>query len=330
MELLSIVVPVYNVKDYIDRCVESLVNQNYSDIEIILVDDGSGDGSSGLCDEWASKDSRIKVIHKANGGVSEARLDGIRSSSGKYIGFVDSDDSVDLNMFEKLMSNVSGYNADISHCGYKLIRNNDIKYFYNTGKLVVQNRRQGVCDLLQGKFIEPGLGNKVYKRELFDCIINGRVNMDSAIKNNEDLLMNYFLFKGAEKSVYEDFCPYNYFVREGSASKGSKNIHTIEDPVKASKIIFEDSCSSGENVKAAAELYAVKMINSASSLSGSEDGSVSQSIQKVRNALKLEIKNREFYKNIGIKLKLQSFCVAYFIKLYVLIHGIYKSLKGEK
>ena len=91
-DLISIIIPIYKVEKFLDRCVESVVNQTYSNLEIILVDDGSPDNCPYMCDEWAEKDSRIKVIHKLNGGLSDARNEGLKSSTGKYVGFVDSDD----------------------------------------------------------------------------------------------------------------------------------------------------------------------------------------------------------------------------------------------
>ena len=101
--MLSIIVPVYNVEKYIGKCIESIVNQTYKDLEIILVDDGSTDNSGKICDEWARKDKRIKVIHKKNGGLSDARNAGLDICTGDYIGFVDSDDYIELNMYEDLL-----------------------------------------------------------------------------------------------------------------------------------------------------------------------------------------------------------------------------------
>ena len=98
--LVSIIVPIYKVEEYLDECVESIINQTYSNIEIILVDDGSPDRCPQLCDEWAKKDNRIKVIHKENGGVSSARNAGITLSKGEWIWFVDSDDTAQINALE--------------------------------------------------------------------------------------------------------------------------------------------------------------------------------------------------------------------------------------
>lgn len=101
-DLISLIVPVYNVEKYLDKCLETITNQTYSNMEIILIDDGSTDLSGKKCDEWEKKDSRVRVIHKKNGGLSSARNAGIDVAKGKYISFIDSDDYIELNMIEIL------------------------------------------------------------------------------------------------------------------------------------------------------------------------------------------------------------------------------------
>ena len=103
MKIISIIVPVYNVVQYLDQCVSSLVHQSYSAIEILLIDDGSSDGSAEICDEWSKKDSRVRVFHTENRGVAHARNIGLTHAKGNYIGFVDSDDWVDIDMYETMM-----------------------------------------------------------------------------------------------------------------------------------------------------------------------------------------------------------------------------------
>ena len=121
MATISIIVPVYNVEKYLERCVKSIQNQTYSDLEIILVDDGSPDSSGALCDQYAKEDKRIKVIHKKNGGLSEARNYGIEAATGSYIMFIDSDDWIDLDMAEMLCKLSNKYDADIVECSWRNI-----------------------------------------------------------------------------------------------------------------------------------------------------------------------------------------------------------------
>ena len=120
-QLISVIVAVYNVEKYLDKCVESIVNQTYHELEIILVDDGSKDNSGKICDEWAEKDSRIHVIHKQNGGLSDARNYGLKASNGEWICFVDGDDYISLNMYEKLYKN--RLKQGITVCGYYVVKN---------------------------------------------------------------------------------------------------------------------------------------------------------------------------------------------------------------
>ena len=110
--LVSIIVPVYNVEKYLERCIQSLVRQTLNDIEIILVDDGSSDSSGLLCDKFAERDRRIQVVHKENGGLSSARNAGLEIASGRYVGFVDSDDDVELDMYERMSATAEKYQVD--------------------------------------------------------------------------------------------------------------------------------------------------------------------------------------------------------------------------
>ena len=120
-DLISIIIPVYNAKLYIERCIQSICNQTYSKIEIILVDDGSTDGSSDICDQIERKDQRIKVIHCKNGGAASARNRGLDLAQGEYIMFVDSDDYIDLQLCQVLLDNLKRYHAECCICGYQII-----------------------------------------------------------------------------------------------------------------------------------------------------------------------------------------------------------------
>jgi len=120
-EQISIVVPVYNVEQYLEKCVNSIINQTYKNLEIILIDDGATDSSGKLCDELAKIDNRIKVYHKENGGLSDARNYGVERATGDYIGFVDSDDCIDSEMYEKLYEAIRKENVDVAECNLKII-----------------------------------------------------------------------------------------------------------------------------------------------------------------------------------------------------------------
>ena len=166
--LISIVVPAYNIAPYIVRCVKSIQGQTYSNIEIILVENGSTDGTSEIVDTFFSGDRRVIVIHERSQGVTHARLTGVKVASGEWIGFVDGDDYIEPDMFERLLFNARLYQARISHCGYQMIfEDGRTRFFYNTGRLVRQDRLTGLRDLLSGPFIEPGLCYKLFHYSLF-------------------------------------------------------------------------------------------------------------------------------------------------------------------
>lgn len=207
--LISVIVPAYNVEKWLSRCLDSILNQTYKNIEIVVIDDGSKDNTKSLIDEYSHKYKNIISVYQENQGVSYARVNGIKKANGEWIGFIDSDDEIELDMYEMLLKNALRYQADISHCGYQMVFENKINYFYNTGHIVIQDNLTGLKDLLEGKFIEPGLCNKLFHKKLFKDLLDNDV-MDLSIKINEDLLRNYYLFKESHLSVFEDQCKYTY------------------------------------------------------------------------------------------------------------------------
>ncbi len=153
MPLVSIIVPVYRVEPYLDRCVESLVGQTLEDIEIILVDDGSPDNCPAMCDAWAQRDSRVKVIHKQNGGLSSARNVALKICSGEYIGFVDSDDYVEHSMFEELYHSAVQYGSEIAICAhYQVLGESAIEHLLPHTKQVYEKEE------IEEHFIFPLIG----------------------------------------------------------------------------------------------------------------------------------------------------------------------------
>ena len=193
IDKISIIIPAYNVGSLIERTIQSICNQTYQNLEIIIVDDGSTDNTPSIIDELAKKDERIKVIHKQNGGVTSARLCGIENATGEYIGFCDGDDLVEPEMYEVLLQNAKKYNADISHCGYQMVFPSRIDLYYGTERLVEQDTVTGLNDLLSGAFVEPGLCNKLYNKSLLQSLLQSG-EMDLSIIHLEDLLMIYYLF----------------------------------------------------------------------------------------------------------------------------------------
>lgn len=213
--LISVIVPVYNAKDYLEKCVDSLLKQTYSNIEIILVDDGSKDGSSELCEKLKKKDNRILVIHQKNQGVSAARNVGIKASRGDYVGFVDSDDYIEKDMLSTLYNNAISSCADISICGYRAINEKEIKDSekkdeYNKNIVVSED-----IDLFYKMIVKEFKGfmcNKLFSRNIID-----EMKFDCNIKVCEDLLAIIEVSKSIKKFCYENTVLYNYIMRESSA-----------------------------------------------------------------------------------------------------------------
>ena len=236
--LVSVVVPAYNNAPWLPRCLDSLLSQTHRNLEILVVDDGSTDDTRQVLQEYTSRDPRVVAIHKANGGVTSARLRGVSAAHGEWIGFVDADDEAHPQMYARLLENAREYGAQISHCGYQVIHpDGRVEYLHNTKVLRPQDNTTGLRDLLEDKLVEPGLCSKLFRRELFRGL---EEKMDLTIRNNEDLLMNYYLFSAAKASVFEDVCYYHYLIRKGSASRRKLNEHMIFNPIRVREIIMED------------------------------------------------------------------------------------------
>ncbi len=163
---ISVIVPVYQVEPYLGQCLDSLVAQTYQNMEFILVDDGSPDGCPAICDGYAAKDGRVKVIHQTNGGVSAARNAGLAAATGEWIGWVDGDDWVEADMYEYLLKNALERNADVAVCG-RLERYPDREVFWGWDTLQVWDQEQVIAQLLEDRALRNYLCDKLWKRELF-------------------------------------------------------------------------------------------------------------------------------------------------------------------
>lgn len=320
-ELISIVVPAFNIEKYIERCIKSILAQTYSFIEVIVVDDGSVDNTAAIIDYIAEHDNRVKVVHKQNGGVSCARMDGIRKAAGEWIGFVDGDDFIEPNMFERLLQNALAYQADISHCGYQMIfPDGHADYYYNTGCVEKQDKITALQELLSGEKIEPGLWNKLFHKRLFRSLLQKEALLEN-IEINEDLLMNYWLFKAADSVIYEDICPYHYILRKGSAATSKKKNH-ITDLLNVINIIKNDLDRNRLLYPIVYSRYMRILIGVSTQNQWKEEG------RKARERLKEEIRCRELSNCNSKKLQLMALGTAYVLPVYRIIRKIYDILTG--
>lgn len=323
-DLISIIVPMFNLEKELPRCLDSILAQSYQSIEIIVVDDGSSDGSAEIMRQYAEKDSRIKPVFQENGGVTSARLHGVREASGQWIGFVDGDDEIESDMYERLLKNAETYHADISHCGYQMCFDDGrVHYFHNTGILAQQDRITALKELLSGSRIEPGLCNKLFHKTLFRSLLHGEaVPLD--IKINEDLLMNYRLFSAAKQTVFEDWCPYHYIVRSTSASRAKLNPHKIYDPIKVKEIIRQSAPT--ELYDAAQQAYISTCINMYHTLL-MEGAEYKDDLRKVHELL---IKEAGGFSLLGRKRQLMANMIAYMPLMYRPIYAVYNRLFQKK
>ena len=191
-ELISIIVPCYNSEKYLERCVYSLINQTIKNIEIILINDGSTDKTGELCEYYANLDKRIKVIHKKNEGVAYARNTGIDFATGKYIGFVDSDDFVELDMYEILYSAMISNDADISQCSYNRVEGKKIIPINKTQNNIILNNEDGMKNVIDATIFFPAVWNKLYKRNIIKTYFR-------SFRLCEDRIFNIETFINAKK-----------------------------------------------------------------------------------------------------------------------------------
>ena len=221
--LISIIVPIYNMQDYLEKCVKSIQQQTYKNIEIILVNDGSTDSSKEICEKLKNEDSRIKIINKDNGGLSSAKNAGINAATGDYIGFVDSDDHIEKNMYEFLYNLIIRNDADISICGRYIELENGKIYQKQKSKTLVMDTLQALIVLNSYRDFDMASWDKLYKKELFD-------NIKFPIgKLCEDFFTTYQLFDKCKTIVYSSEPKYYYFQRNNSISRNKKiNFFSLE------------------------------------------------------------------------------------------------------
>jgi glycosyltransferase involved in cell wall biosynthesis len=221
-ELISVIVPVYNVEPYLDRCIGSIVNQTYKNLEIILVDDGSTDDSGKICDQWKEKDSRIKVIHKKNGGLSDARNTGMKQMTGKYVAFVDSDDWIEVSMYERMIKMIKKSHADICECGFQRKSSEKEKTIQATEQKKIIMDKKAALEAVVTQKIEPVVWNKLYKRVKIENI------MFQVGKYNEDEFWTYLAVDKIQKMIQIPDVLYNYFQRADSIINTSYSLKRLD------------------------------------------------------------------------------------------------------
>lgn len=214
--LISIIVPIYKVEKVLDRCIRSIVCQTYSDLEIILVNDGSPDNCPDICDRWEKKDSRIKVIHKENGGLSDARNAGLEFANGEFIGFVDSDDWIAPEMYERLLNSMIQNNSDIAACSVEMVwENNSQSRMLTQQKNCVLNRKEAQLELLIESKLKDPVWYKLYRKSVIEGMFFEKG------KYHEDVFWSYRAIGNANSVSIIDYIGYYYWQR-GESIMGEK------------------------------------------------------------------------------------------------------------
>ncbi len=234
---ISVIIPVYKVEPYLDRCVQSIVDQTYKNLEIILVDDGSPDNCPAMCDAWAQRDGRIKVIHKANGGLSDARNAGMATATGEYIAFVDSDDWIAPEMLERLLYTIDQDRSDIAGCTVKMVWDDDTPDELLTVQTnYVLDRHEAQAALLEEKLLKQPVWYKLYRSGIIKDIPFEKG------KYHEDVFWSYQAVGAAERVSVIDYVGYYYTQRSDSImgeGYSLKRLDAIEAYEKRYKYISE-------------------------------------------------------------------------------------------
>ena len=315
--MISIIVPVYNTEKYLKRCINSIINQTYKNIELILVDDGSLDNSGKICDEYAKKDNRIKVIHKTNGGMSSARNCGLDIATGNYIAFVDSDDYIALNMLETMRLYIVDNEVDMAVCGFTRLTEN--KILSEQGKNVISGvysaenlfesetaHIDGVKDRVS--LYTESLWNKLYKKKIFHDL---RLKVG---KNHEDFYIMHHIISRCKKVYLSNDVFYFYWYNTNSVSAVKYNITRL-DAVEAHLDRIDLLEKIGIHNRIGFYLYsAINILTMGSKLLDKRDKLVKSRIKELRKGIILSYKKH--YKKMCTKYRVCAMMFKYSFSIY--------------
>ena len=319
--LISVIVPVYKVEPYLDRCVQSIVNQTYKNLEIILVDDGSPDNSPAMCDAWAEKDSRIRVIHKENGGVSSARNAGLDAATGGYITFVDADDWIESDMLEFLLHNMFEFKVDISGCTFsKDFSNGETSYVNLNFSESISLRRNVMDDYFQvNTFFYAVVTAKLYK---FSMIENTR--FDASLSSGEDEWFNYLMCQSGCSAIASTKSMYHYVMTDNSITRSKlRGGQNWIDNVKMRVRVFDDQDISSKHRQIAGTRLIISILAAVyrfacwNMIRSDAMKQLVQIVKVYKHQLK-QIKLTSKYKIVWHLFEMCPICASYLLRLYCL------------
>lgn len=310
---------MYNCEKYIESCIKSILEQDYSTLELILVDDGSTDTSGKLCDKYAIQDQRIKVLHGKNLGASAARNRGMQIASGEWYSFVDADDFLDKDMYSTLIAIQKRTDAEIVQCGYRRIENGLEVYSTNSGEQYIQNTEEAVKCLIEGKLFSNALWTKLFNKKVVD-----NISFAEDLKINEDILFNFQAFMQAKKIAYEANAKYNYIVHKSSACFTVEDEKKLMDVCTVSKYILMN-LEDRETIRIARIRYIQMLILYFRFLYKTNKSS--EKVTRVKKLIGMQASNQD----IGnIKVILSAKLIHICPGLYCLVHDLYSRLRKPK
>ena len=319
--LVSIIIPVYNVEKYIEKCIDSIINQTYKNLEIILVDDGSPDGCPEICDKYALQDSRIKAIHKKNGGLSDARNAGLDIMKGEWVIFIDSDDFVSPYHVENLYYLVKKFNTNIAITSFECFYNENKKFIYKkitNEKVLIHTSKEAIENMFYNKFYKFYAWGKIYHKELFHNIRfpKGKIY--------EDLSTIPLILLNIDKVAFCDMKDYFYLQRKDS----------ITGKIKEENFMIFDILSdlndkfSDKDIKTA--LLCSNAINSLIFINKLDNIENVNNKKYLKNNVVSNIKTILLNKNFPLKVKIASLILYVFgTKTYLLTYSFFNLVKNK-
>lgn len=299
---ISVIVPVYNVKEYLEECINSILAQDYENYEVILVDDGSNDSSEKICDSYSNIE-KIKIYHKKNGGLSDARNFGLKMATGKYICFIDSDDVISKSYLSSMMYNINKYNVKIASCGMAKIRGQKIiKYNFDNIKMKYDLESAIIFMNIIGYF-NVSVCNKLFDRTLFN-------NLFFPVgKQSEDWFILYKLIEASGNLYYDSTPKYFYRERINSITR-SRNVNT--DAILAAREVYFHYEKNKKIVKYAGQSYAFAVIGVYNNFLRQEEY---EKCKKIRENF-IQENNKITLKRISFTRKIQLVLFLYLIGPY--------------
>ena len=319
-ELISVIVPIYNVEEYLPNCIESILRQTYKHLEIVLVDDGSPDRCGEICEEYAKKDDRIRVIHKENGGLSDARNKGMSIATGKYFTFIDSDDYISEDYVEYLYKLLKEHDADISVCDLIMTSSMKETEQKDSKSVFKYSVDEALEAMLYAKVFSTSADAKLYKRELFEGV-------EYPIgKYMEDLFTTYRLICKSKRIVCGKRVCYYYYHREGSITQSvfsEKHLHRFE----ALKTMYETEIKNRSEIVQKA--YRSMMVSSMAALLAKQPPK-SDRIDEIWREVKKYLVGAIINSKNSKRIRAQAFLMLFGRKVATFIIVRYYAMKWDK